>query len=36
MNDYRLQGQLINDGSYTGMSEGIMSLIHRSEAASPA
>ncbi|MER9275641.1 sugar ABC transporter ATP-binding protein, partial [Mesorhizobium sp. M0643] len=33
MNDYRLQGQLINDGSYAGMSEGIMNLIHRSEAA---
>ncbi|MER8530777.1 sugar ABC transporter ATP-binding protein [Mesorhizobium sp. M0814] len=33
MNDYRLQGQLINDGSYAGMSEGIMNLIHRAEAA---
>ena len=33
MNDYRLQGELLNDGSYATMSEGIMNLIHRSEAA---
>ncbi len=33
MNDYRLQGELPNDGSYAGMSERIMGLIHRAEAA---
>lgn len=32
MNDYRLQGELMNNGSYASMSEGIMNLIHKSEA----
>jgi ribose transport system ATP-binding protein len=33
MNGYRLQGEIVNDGQYAPMSEAIMNLIHRSEAA---
>ena len=33
MNDYRIQGELANTRDYDAMSEGIMELIHRADAA---
>jgi ribose transport system ATP-binding protein len=33
MNDYRIQGEIVNSRDYDTMSEGIMHLIHRVEAA---
>jgi len=33
MNDYRLAGGLHNTRDYAAMSEGIMNLIHKAEAA---
>jgi ribose transport system ATP-binding protein len=33
MNDYRIQGEMVNSRDYDTMSEGIMHLIHRIEAA---
>jgi ribose transport system ATP-binding protein len=33
MNDYKVCGELANDGGYDGMSQGIMGLIHIGEQA---
>ena len=33
MNDYRVQGELPNTRDYDAVSQGIMDLIHRAEAA---
>jgi hypothetical protein len=33
MNAYRIEGEITNTRDYRAMSEGIMNLIHRVEAA---
>jgi ribose transport system ATP-binding protein len=33
MNDYKVCGELANDGLYDGMSQGIMRLIHQDAQA---